>query len=124
MSVLILVLLMTLFQNGILGCFLYDIDYRGSNLNADHSIRTEDAETCHKMCLNDPQCYRWSWKSPEYYDPNYRKDCYLKSFNVVMAVQKGVISGPKHCGQGRINFLHFQLQNGEFIKIHHTINSI
>merc|ERR1712156_251308 len=99
MSALTLILLTTLIQTGTLGCFLYDIDYKGTNLNSEHSIRTEDAATCQKMCQNNPQCYFWTWASPEFHDSNYRKDCYLKSSDVSMTSDNGLVSGPKNCGQ-------------------------
>ena len=95
MSAIFLLILTTLFQTEILGCFLYDIDYKGTNLNAEHSIRTEDAATCQKMCQNDAQCYFWTWATPDFHDSRYRKDCYLKANDVAMASDKGVISGPK-----------------------------
>ena len=102
MSAIFFILLTSLFQTETLGCFLYDIDYKGTNLNAEHQIRTEDAATCQKMCQKEPQCYFWTWATPEFHDPNYRKDCYLKANDVSMASDKGLISGPKNCGQGTV----------------------
>ena len=80
MSIIILLFLIaTIFQNETTGCFLYDIDYKGTNLNDEHTLRTEDAATCQKMCQNEPNCYFWTWATPDFHDVNYRKDCYLKA---------------------------------------------
>jgi hypothetical protein len=94
-------LVIALIQKATLGCFLYDIDYKGTNLNAEHSMRTEDAATCQKLCQNEPRCYFWTWATTDFFDVNYRKDCYLKAENVVMANENGLISGPKNCGRGK-----------------------
>ena len=99
-TIIFLLLLTTIFQRETIGCFLYDIDYKGTNLNAEHTIRTEDAATCQKLCQNEPNCYFWTWATPDFHDVNYRKDCYLKASNVVLANEMGVISGPKDCGKG------------------------
>ena len=107
MSAFFTLLIIALIQKASLGCFLYDIDYKGTNLNAEHSMRTEDAATCQKLCQNEPRCYFWTWATPDFFDVNYRKDCYLKAENVVMANEKGLISGPKNCGRGKFLLFFF-----------------
>ena len=72
------------------------------NSSLQHIIVTEDAATCQKLCQNEPRCYFWTWATPDFFDVNYRKDCYLKAENVVMANEKGLISGPKNCGRGKV----------------------
>ena len=78
-------------------CYLYNVDYKGTNLNEEHQLKTEDASTCQTLCQKEPRCYFWTWVTPDFQDGAYRKDCYLKSSDVVMASQDGLISGPKEC---------------------------
>ena len=83
------------------GCFLTNVDYKGSNLNAEHSLRTEDATMCQKMCQKDANCYFWTWATTDFFDPAYHKECYLKPKNAVISKnENGLISGPKDCGTG------------------------
>ena len=88
-----------------LGCFLTNVDYKGTNLNAEHSLRTEDAAMCQKMCQNNQNCYFWTWATPDFWDSAYHKDCYLKASDAVAySNEYGLISGPKDCGSGNTIF--------------------
>ena len=60
MAAFFALLIIALVQTATLGCFLYEIDYKGTNLNAEHSMRTEDAATRQKLCQNEPRCYFWT----------------------------------------------------------------
>lgn len=78
-------------------CFQNDVDFIGTNLNQEHSLKTQDAETCQKMCQNNDGCFFWTWATDNYFDAAYRKDCYLKKSSIQAQNQYGTISGPKNC---------------------------
>ena len=108
-------LLLLIFPVFTSACYLYNVDYKGTNLNGDHQIRTEDAASCQKLCQNEPACYFWSWITPQFSDWSYRKDCYLKAENAAISSQDGVISGPKDCGQRKMLLTIFQTYFVQFI---------
>ena len=94
--------ILTFLPLAVSGCFLYNVEYKGSNLNADHSLKTSDAAGCQRACKSDSRCGFWSWISPDYNDYAYRQDCYLKTANSYIENNQGVISGPKDCGSRKL----------------------
>ncbi len=78
-------------------CYLYDINYKGPNLN-EYSLKTADAATCQRICQENANCQFWTWISTSYTDWNQRQDCNLKASNALISGDQGAISGPKDCG--------------------------
>ena len=113
----LLVLFLLILPSSSLGCYLYNVDYVGTNLNGEHQIRTTSAATCQKMCQQNQNCVYFTWLSNDFADPAYRQDCYLKAGGALIANKQGAISGPRDCGTGqflnhkKISHLNFRDQN-------------
>lgn len=75
-------------------------------MNAEHSIRTADAQSCQKLCQKEPNCYYFTWATEDYFDHRYRKDCYLKSRDSLIKNEDGLISGPRECNQRKEKRFH------------------
>ena len=97
----LLVLFLLILPSSSLGCYLYNVDYVGTNLNGEHQIRTTSAATCQKMCQQNQNCVYFTWLSNDFADPAYRQDCYLKAGGALIANKQGAISGPRDCGTGQ-----------------------
>lgn len=105
-----LFLILLIFPSSSLACYLYNVDYQGTNLNGEHQIRTTSAATCQKMCQQNQNCMYFTWLSNDYADPAYRQDCYLKAPGALIANKQGAISGPRDCGSGKTKTVLLQIK--------------
>ena len=80
------------------GCFQYERDYEGNDINADPDDedygagdgRRDSAEQCQLLCQSRPACDFFTYR------PNERS-CWLKTLGWT-GYQTGAISGTKFCG--------------------------
>eukprot|EP00095_Tigriopus_kingsejongensis_P003313 maker-scaffold612_size124412-snap-gene-0.26 protein:Tk03313 transcript:maker-scaffold612_size124412-snap-gene-0.26-mRNA-1 annotation:"microneme protein mic17a" len=81
-------------------CLEYAVDYVGGDLTNQPNIKTP--LDCQQECRKHPNCLYFTYVKEEFWNPAYRKKCFLRSErNVKNEETPGVISGP-HCCPGNI----------------------
>jgi len=78
-------------------CLLENIDYYGNDLADKMVPGVSTGEACQVICQEEPKCEFFSWVSRSHTWIAGRGNCYLKSSNTGMQVNKGTFSGPKVC---------------------------
>ena len=77
------------------GCIEEDKDLSGNDLPG-NPRENVDLKDCHTLCLNNNQCHFWTYGFD--HTEHYRR-CWLKSSDSGRTEFKGLISGPKICGE-------------------------
>ncbi|XP_041812062.1 coagulation factor XI-like isoform X2 [Chelmon rostratus] len=72
-----------------------DIDFRGSDIRFE---LMDDADTCQRTCTEDASCQFYTYAKENFFDPVYRRRCYLKRVITMPAPPKvnrlaNVVSG-------------------------------
>ncbi|XP_076610671.1 coagulation factor XI-like [Chaetodon auriga] len=52
-----------------------DVDFRGSDIRFE---LMDDADTCQRTCTEDASCQFYTYVKDNFFDPDYRRRCYLK----------------------------------------------
>merc|ERR1712043_70705 len=77
-----------------LACPLEGIDFLGYDLNGGGGLVTSSWEECGNMCKVFKRCKFWSWVNK---GDAHHNECWLKTSDVGIELEVGIISGDKRC---------------------------
>ena len=72
------------------------MDYFGGDIEC---IKEKSVSECQQLCQQTDKCAKFSYLTNDFSEENRRTECCLKTDQAISpSHMKGVISGPKECG--------------------------
>ena len=82
-------------------CFSYNKEYDGQNLDNKCIKDVGSASQCQKLCQKEEKCQLFTYFTSTFHKASDRNGCCLKAGQSTQKYQKGAISGPKNCLEGK-----------------------